>query len=211
MGIHLNQISVTMLDPSMTEEQLKEDLLLIRAFGVKSVVVLPCHVARSKQLLEGTTIQVSSISDFPLGAGTLGKQAFETGELYRIGAAEVHITATVENLSISRQTYHMLAPLSFGRGPLGFFLDIDEMSDQERGKLALQIGRVNAKTILLGTALTVEDALFHLGIFRAAKERSLRLQVNVASPTLLEMEILLQSGADIVGINNPREILPLFN
>ncbi|MBL1228095.1 deoxyribose-phosphate aldolase [Enterococcus sp. BWB1-3] len=210
MGIDLKQLSVLLLDSSMTDQQLKEDILFIREFGIKAVIVLPCQITRTKQLLEGTTIQVGSIADYPLGAGTLGKQAFETGEIYRNGAAEVYITATLENLPISKQTFQMLEPLSFGKGQLGFFIDIDEMPEEDRSRIAFQIGRVNVKEILLGTGISVEDALFHLGIFRTARERQLRVQVNVNSPTLLEIEILLQSGADVIGINNAREVLPLL-
>lgn len=210
MGIDLKQLAVLLLNSSMTDQQLKEDILFIKEFGIKTVIVLPCQVTRTKQLLEGTTIQIGSIADYPLGAGTLGKQAFETSEIYRNGAAKVYITATLENLPISKQTFQMLEPLSFGKGQLGFFVDIDKMSEEDRSRIAFQIGRVRVREISLGTGMSVEDALFHLGIFRAARERQLRVQINVNSPTLLEMEILLQSGADVVGINNPRVILPLL-
>lgn len=211
MGIDLNRISVMLLDPSMTDQQLKEEILFIRSYKVKMVIVLPCNVVRTKQLLEGTSIHVGSVADYPLGAGTLGKQAFETGELYKNGATEVHISATLENLAVIKQTYQMLAPLSFGKGSIGFFIDIAEMTEEERGKIAFQMGRVNVKVISLGYALSVEKALFYIGMFRAVKERPLHIQINVDSPTLLEMEILLQGGANTIGVNNPREILPLFD
>ncbi|MGC6768313.1 deoxyribose-phosphate aldolase [Enterococcus sp. LJL128] len=210
MGIDLNRISVILLDPAMTDQQLKEEVLFIREYKIKMIYVLPYHVRRTKQLLEGTEVHVGSIADYPLGVGTLAKQAFETGELYRDGATEVQITATLENLSISKQTYQMLAPLAFGKGELGFFIDIEEMTEEERGRIAIQIGRTNVKLISLGSNLSVETALFNLGMFRTMRDRYLEIQVNVDNPTLLEMEILLQTGATTIGVNNPREILPLF-
>ena len=211
MGIDMKKISVQLLHSAITDEQLKTEILSLREFGIKKVVVLPCHVARVKQLLMGTDIQIGSVVDYPLGSGTMAKQAFETGELYRTGANEVNITANLENFSITKQTYQMLAPLSFGKGDLGFFVDVERMSEEENGKLALQLGRANTRVVCLGTRLSVEKAIYYLTMYKMNKDRQVLFQVNVTDPTLLELEMLFQNGANVVGINNHKEILPLIN
>ncbi|MBO0440872.1 deoxyribose-phosphate aldolase [Candidatus Enterococcus ikei] len=212
MELKLQKLSIMLLDPSFTDQQFTEEILFLKEFPVRSIFVLPYNVARAKQLLTGTMIQVGSFVDFPLGGGTLAKKAFETGQLYRDGAADVFVTMAPEQLNIhGNHSYQALEQLSFGRNPLGFFIDSSKLTNYQKQVLTMDIAELNVNAISLGVNLTMEQAIYDMSIFRTGKRQQTNFQVNVKAPTLLEIELLFQAGVSQIGISNGREILPLIS
>lgn len=213
MELKLEKFSVMLLDTELTDQKLKEELLFIRQFPIRAVFVLPYQVKRAKQLLENSQIQIGSFVDYPFGMGTIAKKAFETGQLYKEGANLVQTTFEPENMFIEKhvkETYEALEPISFGLGGLGLTFDIREMTDAGKNQLFKQMVRFGVKNVSLGMELSIEAAIYDLGIFRASGGRRATIQINVKEPTLLDLELLFQAGADYVGISNPREVLPLI-
>ena len=212
MEIELERLSIMLMDPTLTDQQFKEEILFLKEFPVRSIFVLPYAITRAKQLLVGTAIQVGSFVDFPLGGGTLAKKAFETGQMYRDGASDVFVTMAPEQLDLNGNlSYQALEQLSFGRNALGFFLDSSHLTDNQKQVLTTDIAQLNVSAISLGVNLTMEQAIYDMSIFRTGRKRRMTFQVNVKAPTLLEIELLFQAGASYIGINNGREILPLIS
>ncbi|MBO0474326.1 deoxyribose-phosphate aldolase [Enterococcus ureasiticus] len=212
MELELQRLSIMLMDPSFTDQQFTEEILFLKEFPVRSIFVLPYNVARAKQLLTGTTIQVGSFVDFPLGRGTLAKKAFETGQLYREGASDVFVTMAPEQLEIyGNQSYQALEQLSFGRNALGFFLDSSHLTDNQKQVLMMDLAELNVSAVSLGVNLTMEQAIYDMSIFRMGRKKRMTFQINVKAPTLLEIELLFQAGASYIGISNGREILPLIS
>ncbi|MEI5995061.1 deoxyribose-phosphate aldolase [Candidatus Enterococcus mansonii] len=212
MELKLQKLSVMLVDPSITDQQFTEEILFLKAFPIRSIFVLPYNVSRAKQLLTGTMIQVGSFVDFPLGSGTLAKKAFETGQVYRDGATEVFVTMAPDQLAFyANQTYQALEQLSFGRNALGFFLDSNKLTDNQKQVLTTKLGELNISVVSLGLDLTMEQAIYDMSIFRTVRRKQMSFQVNVKAPTLLEIELLFQAGASQIGISNGREILPLLS
>ncbi|EOI03092.1 deoxyribose-phosphate aldolase [Enterococcus moraviensis ATCC BAA-383] len=212
MEIELERLSIMLMDPTLTDQQFKDEILFLKEFPVRSIFVLPYAITRAKQLLVGTAIQVGSFVDFPLGGGTLAKKAFETGQMYRDGASDVFVTMAPEQLDLNGNlSYQALEQLSFGRNALGFFLDSSHLTDNQKQVLTTDIAQLNVSAISLGVNLTMEQAIYDMSIFRTGRKRRMTFQVNVKAPTLLEIELLFQAGASYIGINNGREILPLIS
>ncbi|EOL46600.1 hypothetical protein [Enterococcus caccae] len=212
MELELQRLSIMLMDPELTDQQFTEEILFLKEFPVRSIFVLPYNVARAKQLLTGTMIQVASFVDFPLGGGTLAKKAFETGQLYRDGAADVFVTMIPDQLEIyGNESYQALEQLSFGRNALGFFLDSSQLTSNQKQQLTMDLAELKVNAIALGLNLTMEQAINDMSIFRTGRRKQLTFQVNVKAPTLLEIELLFQAGATYIGISNGREILPLIS
>lgn len=212
MELELQRLSIMLMDPELTDQQFTEEILFLKEFSVRSIFVLPYNVARAKQLLTGTTIQVGSFVDFPLGGGTLAKKAFETGQMYRDGAADVFVTMVPDQLEIyGNESYQALEQLSFGRNALGFFLDSSQLTDDQKQRLTMDLAELKINAISLGLNLTMEQAIYDMSIFRTGRRKEMTFQVNVKAPTLLEIELLFQAGASYIGISNGREILPLIS
>lgn len=212
MELELQRLSIILLNSAMTDQQFTEEILFLKEFPVRSIFVLPYNVARAKQLLTGTMIQVGTFVDFPLGGGTLAKKAFETGQVYRDGASDVFVTMAPEQLeTYGNESFQALEQLSFGRSALGFFLDSDRLADSQKQALMMNISELNVRAISLGLNLTMEQAIYDMSIFRMGRKKQMTFQVNVKAPTLLEIELLFQAGATYIGISNGREILPLIS
>ncbi|ALR99919.1 deoxyribose-phosphate aldolase [Enterococcus silesiacus] len=212
MELELQKISIMLIDPLCTDQQFTEEILFLKEFPVRSIFVLPYNVARAKQLLTGTMIQVGSFVDFPLGSGTLAKKAFETGQLYRDGASDVFVTMTPEQLPLhGNQSFQALEQLSFGRNALGYFLDSSQLTGNQKQVLTMDIATLNVSAISLGVNLTMEQAIYDMSLLRTGRKKQMTFQVNVKAPTLLEIELLFQAGASYIGISNGREILPLIS
>ncbi|MFD1900265.1 deoxyribose-phosphate aldolase [Enterococcus termitis] len=211
MELELQKLSIMLLDPTITDQQLTDELLFLKDFAVRSVFVLPYNVGRAKQLLAGTKIQIGSYADFPLGGGTLAKKAFETGKLYREGASEVCVAMTPDQLTYcGQQSYQNLAPLSFGHNRLGFFIDSSQLNEQQKQQLTMDLSAMDVNHVSLGLDLTMEEAIYDMSIFRMGRKNQRTFQVNVKAPTLLEIELLFQAGASQIGLSNG-EILPLIS
>lgn len=212
MEIELRRLSIMLIDPLLTDQQFTEEILFLKDFPVRSIIVLPYNVVRAKQLLTGTRIQIGSLVDFPLGGGTLAKKAFETGQLYRDGASDVFVTLAPEQLGIySTESYQTLEQLSFSRNALGIFIDSNQLTDNQKQGLMMKISELNVSAISLGVDLTMEQAIYDMSIFRTGRRKQMTFQVNVKAPTLLEIELLFQAGASYIGISNGREIVPLIS
>ncbi|GGC86975.1 deoxyribose-phosphate aldolase [Enterococcus wangshanyuanii] len=213
MELELEKLSIMLLDPTLTDQQLTDELLFLKDFSIHSIFVLPCNVARAKQLLTETRIRIGSFTDFPLGGGTLAKKAFETGKLYREGASEVFVAMTPDQLTFGgHQSYQTLAPLAFGHDGLGFFIDSSQLNEYQKQQLTIDLAKMeNIKFMSIGLDLSMKEALYDMSIFRSGAKNQRMFQVNVKAPTLLEMELLFQAGASRIGLSNGREILPLIS
>ncbi|MTD42326.1 deoxyribose-phosphate aldolase [Erwinia sp. CPCC 100877] len=212
MELELERLSIMLLDSSWSDEAFKEEILFLKQYPIRSIFVLPYNVARAKQLLAGTKIKVGSFVDFPLGAGTLAKKAFETGCLYRDGATDVFVTMGPEQLALlGNSNYQVLEQLSFGHGALGYFIDSGKITEAQKKNLINDLSRQQVRHFSLGLDLTMEQAIADMSLFHTGRNRAMFFQVNVKAPTLLEIELLFQAGATQIGIANGREILPLIS
>lgn len=211
MELELKRISVALLEAYATETEWEEEVRFLRTFPIRTIFVLPYQVARAKHLLSDTKIEVGSVVDFPLGAGTFAKKAFETTQVYREGAREVYFSLITEQLlQISKENYQIFEQLSFGQHKLGLSIDSSYLSEELKRTISNRFVELEVKTVFLGQRLTVEQAMYDLINFKAAKNQPLSIQVSVENPTLLEIEMLFQAGASSVSLSNYREILPLI-
>lgn len=211
MELELEKISVMLLETHATEKEWNEEVHFLKTFPIQTLFVLPYQVARAKHLLSGTKIEVGSIVDFPLGAGTFAKKAFETTQVYREGAREVYIRLIPEQIRlISKENYQIFKQLSFGEYQLGLSIDSSNLAEKAKRIISKRLEELEVKTLFLGKCLTVEQAMNDLINFRAAKNQTLTVQVSMENPTLLEIGMLFQAGASSVVLSNYREIFPLI-
>lgn len=211
MELELKKISVVLLEPHLTETEWKEEVLFLKTFPIRTLFVLPYQVARAKHLLFDTKIEVGSIVDFPLGAGTFAKKAFETTQVYREGAREVYISLITEQLLlISKKNYQFFEQLSFGRNKLGLSINSGHLSEKVKRTMSNRLLELEVKNLFLFFEGAGDQAMHDLIHFKSAKNQLLSVHVSVKKPSLLELELLFQAGASSVALSNYREILPLL-
>ena len=86
-------IDHAVLQPTMTDDDLRREVEAVRPFALASVCVKPPMVALAGRLLEGSGIVVSTVVGFPHGSPTAGTKAFEAREAILAGAREIDMVA----------------------------------------------------------------------------------------------------------------------
>src|SRR5665648_1213876 len=71
-------IDHTILKPDTTIEQLKKVCTEAMEYNFASVCVNPYYVKKTKELLNGSTVKITSVIGFPLGCTMKEVKAFET-------------------------------------------------------------------------------------------------------------------------------------
>lgn len=86
-------IDHAVLQPTMTDDDLRREVESVRAFSLASICVKPPMVELAGRLLEGTSIVVSTVVGFPHGSPTSATKAFEAREAIASGAKEIDMVA----------------------------------------------------------------------------------------------------------------------
>ncbi|MFC1850372.1 deoxyribose-phosphate aldolase [candidate division CSSED10-310 bacterium] len=88
-------IDHTLLKPEVSLEDLKKICQEAKQFNFKSVCVNPDNVAFCARELKDTSVGVTAVIGFPLGATTSRVKAFETDEALNKGASEIDMVINV--------------------------------------------------------------------------------------------------------------------
>ena len=86
-------IDHAVLQPLMTDDDLRREVESVLPFGIASVCVKPPMVVLAGRLLSGTEIAVSTVVGFPHGTPTTATKAFEAREAILAGAKEIDMVA----------------------------------------------------------------------------------------------------------------------
>jgi deoxyribose-phosphate aldolase len=88
-------IDHSLLQPTLTDEQMRGDLLAVRSFPLATVCIKPYAVPMAAELLAGTPIGVCTVIGFPHGSSLPDVKAFETERAFTEGAAEMDMVVNV--------------------------------------------------------------------------------------------------------------------
>lgn len=92
----------TLLGPEMSDDAVLDGCREAARRGVAAVVVRPSDVDAMVRALEGSATVVASVAGYPHGASTTAVKVYETRDLLRRGAKEIHLTLNLGKL-VSRQ------------------------------------------------------------------------------------------------------------
>lgn len=99
-------IEFTNLDNTATEDMMLDFFEKAKEYKFHSVVVHPYYVKLAKETLEGTSIKVISVADFPLGAGNTEGKIAEAKQAIADGADEIDMMAKIS--AIKNHEYHQV-------------------------------------------------------------------------------------------------------
>jgi deoxyribose-phosphate aldolase len=92
-------IDHSLLNPSLTAQELEEGCALAIRYNVASVCILPYYLARCAELLRGTTVNASTTIGFPHGGHTTAIKIAEARQALKDGGQELD---AVINISKAR-------------------------------------------------------------------------------------------------------------
>ena len=102
-----NMIDYTLLEESATDQDIIELCEKANMFGVKSVCVLPKHVALATKQLENSKVLVCTVISFPEGTNTIKQKISETNQVISNGADEVDMVLNYHELQGKDHLYEV--------------------------------------------------------------------------------------------------------
>lgn len=91
-------IDLSLLKPDLTEKDIRKGCETALRYDVASVCCAPCQVPLVKELLEGSTVLVSTVIGFPLGYQTTAVKVFEAKEALQAGAVELDMVMNISKM-----------------------------------------------------------------------------------------------------------------
>lgn len=93
--VFAKMIDHSLLHPSLTEAELKEECEIAKKYHVYSVSVKPCHVKLAKACCEGSDVEVGTVMSFPHGNAATEIKLAETKQVLADGATEVDMVINI--------------------------------------------------------------------------------------------------------------------
>jgi deoxyribose-phosphate aldolase len=91
-------IDHSLLNPTLTFEQLEEGCLLARRYDVASVCILPYALRHAAKLLAGSTVQPSTTIGFPHGGHTTATKLAEAERALADGGTELDMVVNISKV-----------------------------------------------------------------------------------------------------------------
>ena len=88
-------IDHSLLNLTMTDEELREGCLIAKQYDVAAVCIKPYAVSLAAQLLKDTSIAVCTVVGFPQGANSIQTKVFETRQACKDGATEIDMVVNI--------------------------------------------------------------------------------------------------------------------
>jgi deoxyribose-phosphate aldolase len=88
-------IDHSLLQPTLTDEELEDGCRLAARYRVASVCIKPYFVRRAAELLKGTPVKVGAVIGFPHGNSTTESKRYETELACKDGAVEIDMVINI--------------------------------------------------------------------------------------------------------------------
>ncbi len=93
-----DMIDHSLLRPNLTEKDIVAGCEIAKKYQVASVCCAPYQVPMVKELLEGSSVKVSTVIGFPFGYTTTQVKRFEAEEALKAGAIELDMVLNISKL-----------------------------------------------------------------------------------------------------------------
>jgi deoxyribose-phosphate aldolase len=88
-------IDHSLLHPTFTDEYLKKECSLAKDLNVASVCIKPYAIGLAREILEGSSVLVSTVIGFPHGNSTIKNKISEAEEACKNGAVEIDFVVNI--------------------------------------------------------------------------------------------------------------------
>jgi deoxyribose-phosphate aldolase len=88
-------IDHSLLNPVLTQEELEEGCELAIRYDVASVCIMPYHLERCSQILQGSTVKASTTVGFPHGGNTTETKLAEAKQALEVGGEELDMVINI--------------------------------------------------------------------------------------------------------------------
>lgn len=94
-----------LLDPALTEDQLRDGCLMAIEYDAAAVIVRPCDIDIALRSLRGSRVALGSTVGFPHGSQNTATKLYEARDLIRRGVQELEAVITIAKLAARQWVY----------------------------------------------------------------------------------------------------------
>ncbi len=208
-------IDHSLLQPQLTDDEVRAGCELARAYKVASVCVKPYHVGLAHELLAGTDVAVSTVIGFPHGSSTVAAKVFEAQEAVAAGATELDMVINIGKLRSGDVDYvrdEIRAVVEAGGGALIkviveiAYLDNDQKIAAYRASEEAGAKFVKTSTGYAPTGATIED----IRLMRATVGAGVAVKASHGIRTLDQAMAMIDAGATRIGASATKTILDAY-
>jgi deoxyribose-phosphate aldolase len=98
-------IDHSLLNPTLTVQQLENGIALAKAYDTGSVCIMPWYLKRCAQLLAGTTVQPSATIGFPHGVNITSTKVKEAQQVIADGCTELDMVVNISAVLSGKWDY----------------------------------------------------------------------------------------------------------
>lgn len=209
-------IDHSLLNPTMTVEDVIVGCELAKEYNVASVCVKPCHVKLAADLLKGSGVEIGTVVGFPHGSSTTATKVFEAKDAIANGASELDMVLNIGelksgNLEFVRKDIAAVVEAAKGKAIVKVILENAYLTDDEKrtgSKLCEAAGAdfVKTSTGYAPGGATLED----LRLMRASVGPKVQVKAAGGVRTLDAILDVIDAGATRVGATATAKILDDF-
>lgn len=206
------RIEHAVLSPDATAEDLARGVQVAVRWGVRALVVKPCHVAAAARLLAGAGVKLVTVVGFPHGGQTTETKVQETRQAVARGVAEVDMVLNIgalrqEDLAAVFNDIRAVVEAADGR-PVKVILETCYLEDRQKRlacRLAAHAGAAYVKT---STGFGAKGAtVADVALMRRTVGTRLGVKAAGGIRSYPDVLALIQAGADLLGTSHTEAIL----
>ena len=150
-------IDHSLLNPSLTEEELDTGCRLARLYDVASVCILPYSLKRCAEILEGSTVKASTTIGFPHGGHTTAIKIAEAAQALDDGGEELDMVVNISqvlsgNWHYVRRDIASVIDLAHARGAkVKVIFENCYLRDEHKIRLCVLCGELGADWVKTST------------------------------------------------------------
>ncbi|MEK7519252.1 MAG: deoxyribose-phosphate aldolase [Patescibacteria group bacterium] len=209
-------IDQTFLKKGAIIEDLQKVAQEAKEYGFRGFCVFPEHTKDAKKVLEGSGVKVITLVDEPTGSSSHEVRINTVKKAWSDGSDEVDAVMKIDDFK-NKKYEEVLADLKeiCGLGPTKIIIGSGYLTDEEIKKASQLVGEAGAicvKTATIDDPLDVSELQEKAKHVRIMKESVPGLLVKAAGSirTLSDLEMMVASGADIIGTSSGVEIANEF-
>ncbi|MDR7482291.1 MAG: deoxyribose-phosphate aldolase [Armatimonadota bacterium] len=206
------RIEHAVLQPQATAQDVLIGVQTAVRWGVRALVVKPCHVALAARELAETSVKVVTVIGFPHGGQTVATKVAEAREAIAHGADEVDLVLNIGPLrdrNLADVFYEIRSVVDAVRGrPVKVILETAYLTDVEKRLACRLAARAGAAYVKTSTGFGPKGAtVADVALMRRVVGRRLGIKAAGGIRTHAEAVALLEAGADLVGTSHTDAIL----
>ena len=206
-------IDQTFLKKEATKEEVRKVAEEAREYGFRGFCILPEHTQTAKELLKGSDVKVTTLIDEPTGASSHRERLEMVERAKKAGSDEIELVMKIDDFK-NKEYEEVLADLEelCRILPTKVIIGSGYLTDEEIKKaseIVKEAGAICVKTATVDDPLDnseLKEKAKHIRIMREAA-KGILVKASGAIRNLVDVKMMLASGADIIGTSSGVEII----